>query len=71
MTIWTKMENRNFDLLKELVKTRFKLRYNNSILGFIWVLMKPLLNFLILYTIFTGFKLGSHDPAFAAISLSV
>jgi ABC-2 type transport system permease protein len=66
MTIWTKLENRQFDLFKELVKTRFKLRYNNSVLGFVWVLMKPLLNFLILYFIFTAFRSGSHDPSFAA-----
>ena len=66
MTIWTKLENRKFDLLKELVKTRFKLRYNNSILGFVWVLMKPMLNFLILYFIFTAFRSGGHDPSYAA-----
>jgi len=56
----------NFDLLKELVKTRFKLRYNNSILGLLWVLMKPLLNFTILYFIFTAFRTGPKDPAYAA-----
>lgn len=66
MLFWTKLENRNFDLLKELVKTRFKLRYNNSILGFVWVLMKPLLSFLILYFIFTAFRSGGTDSAFAA-----
>jgi len=53
------------DLLRELVRTRFKLRYNNSILGFIWVLIKPLMNFLILYFIFTAFRGGSHDPNYA------
>lgn len=66
MLFWTKLENRKFDLLKELVKTRFKLRYNNSVLGFVWVLMKPLLSFLILYFIFTAFRSTGHDPAFAA-----
>lgn len=58
--------NNQFDLLKELVKTRFKLRYNNSVLGFIWVLMKPLLNFLILYFIFTAFRSGGREPSYAA-----
>lgn len=58
--------NNQFDLLKELVKTRFKLRYNNSVLGFVWVLMKPLLSFLILYFIFTAFRNGGSDPAYAA-----
>jgi len=58
--------NNTFDLLKELVKTRFKLRYNNSILGFVWVLLKPLLNFLLLYFIFTAFRSAPQDPAYAA-----
>jgi ABC-type polysaccharide/polyol phosphate export permease len=66
MLFWTKLENRQFDLLKELVKTRFKLRYNNSVLGFVWVLMKPFLNFLILYFIFTAFRGGVHDSTYAA-----
>jgi len=53
------------DLLRELVKTRFKLRYNNSILGFVWVLIKPLVNFLILYFIFTAFRGGVYDKNYA------
>lgn len=43
------------DLLIELVKTDFKLRYNNSVLGFLWVLIKPFLMFTILYTVFSHF----------------
>jgi len=66
MLLWTKIENKKFDLLKELVKTRFKLRYNNSLLGFLWVLMRPLMNFLILYFIFTAFRSGGKDPSYAA-----
>jgi ABC-2 type transport system permease protein len=58
--------NNTYDLLKELVKTRFKLRYNNSVLGFVWVLLKPLLNFLLLYFIFTAFRSAPKDPAYAA-----
>jgi ABC-2 type transport system permease protein len=53
------------DLLRELVKSRFKLRYNNSVMGFMWVLMKPLLSFLILYFIFTAFRGGGHDRNYA------
>ncbi len=41
------------DLLFELVRTDFKLRYNNSALGFVWVLLKPLLLFTILYGVFS------------------
>lgn len=53
---------RNYiDLLKELVKTDFKLRYKNSVLGLVWVLLKPFLSFLILYLIF-GYLFGQQDP---------
>jgi len=46
------------DLLIELVRTNFKLRYNNSLLGFIWVLLKPFMTFLVLYAVFSRFKGG-------------
>ena len=40
-------------LLRELVRTDFKLRYQDSILGYVWSLLRPLLLFLILYVVFT------------------
>jgi ABC-2 type transport system permease protein len=39
-------------LLKQLVKTDFKLRYQGSVLGYAWSLLRPLLMFVILYVIF-------------------
>lgn len=42
-------------LLKQLVKTDFKLRYQGSVLGYIWSLLRPLLMFLVLYLVFTVF----------------
>lgn len=51
--------NQYKDLLWELIKTNFKLRYNNSVLGFLWVLIKPFATFVILYTVWTAFKGGS------------
>lgn len=42
-------------LLKQLVKTDFKLRYQGSVLGYVWTLLKPLLLFLILYVVFGKF----------------
>ncbi|MBN2016425.1 ABC transporter permease [Candidatus Dojkabacteria bacterium] len=53
----SKLDNRK-DLLVELVRTNFKLRYNNSFLGFIWVLLKPLMTFMVLYIVFSKFKGG-------------
>lgn len=45
--------SQNKDLLIELTKTSFKLRYNGSVLGIMWVLLKPLLIFAIQYTVFS------------------
>lgn len=58
-----KITQNHKDLLYELVKTNFKLRYNNSILGMIWVLIKPLAMFTILYFVWTAFR-GRSDPNF-------
>jgi len=50
-------------LLRELIRTDFKIRYQNSILGYIWSLLRPLLLFLILYFVFTKFlKVGNSTP---------
>lgn len=43
---------RNKALLSELVRTDFKLRYQGSVLGYAWSLLKPLLMFVILYVVF-------------------
>lgn len=52
------------DLVIELVKTRFKLRYQDSFLGFIWVLMKPLMEFVILFLVFSALGRGGDNPNF-------
>lgn len=64
MQLNTKANHR--DLLFELIRTNFKLRYNNSILGLIWVLMKPFLNFLMLFVVFTAFRNDGVDPNYGA-----
>lgn len=56
---------RNKALLKELVKTEFKLRYQGSVLGYAWSLLKPLGLFSILYLVFVKFlKVGAEVPHF-------
>lgn len=59
---------RNRILLRELVITDFKLRYQGSILGYMWSLLKPLLLFAILYLVFDKFlRLGrgiEHYPVY-------
>lgn len=57
---------RNQILLKELVKTDFKLRYQGSVIGYLWSILKPLLLFLVMYLVFVRFlKFGGAIPHFA------
>lgn len=57
-------------LLKQLVKTDFKLRYQGSVLGYVWSLLRPLFMFAILYVIFGIFlKAKSNIPHYPAYLL--
>lgn len=50
-------------LLRELVVTEFKLRYQGSVLGYLWSLMRPLFLFLIMYVVFVYFlQIGNDVP---------
>lgn len=50
-------------LLKELTKTDFKLRYQGSVLGYLWALLRPLMMFAILYVVFAKLlRFGSDIP---------
>ena len=63
MKQFTSQHNRA--LLSELVRTDFKLRYQGSALGYVWSLLKPLLLFVILYTVFVYFlKMDKGVPHF-------
>lgn len=57
-------QRNTIDLIWELFRTDFKLRYNDSLLGFIWVLMKPFSIFLIMYFVLTK-VFPSNEPNFA------
>ncbi len=60
--VWNR---KNRILLKELSKTDFKLRYQGSVLGYLWALLKPLLTFVILYIVFGKFlRFGADVPHF-------
>lgn len=53
---------RNRILLRELVITDFKLRYQGSVLGYAWSLLKPLFLFAIMYVVFGMLiKIGSVE----------
>lgn len=50
-------------LLKELTKTDFKLRYQGSVLGYLWALLRPLMMFAILYIVFAKLlRFGGDIP---------
>lgn len=50
-------------LLSELTKTDFKLRYQGSVLGYLWAVIRPFLMFSILYAVFVKIlHLGGDIP---------
>jgi ABC-2 type transport system permease protein len=48
------LSKNDIDLYKQFVKTIFKMRYKGSILGFLWVLLKPFFMFIILFVVFSS-----------------
>ena len=64
------MNSKNWILLKELVKTDFKLRYQGSLIGHLWSILKPLMLFSVMYVVFIHFlKFGGDVPHFAVALL--
>jgi ABC-2 type transport system permease protein len=61
----------SFILLKQLVKTDFKIRYQNSVLGYLWTLLRPLFLFAILYVVFVYILNAAGDvPHFGVYLLT-
>lgn len=56
-------------LLRQLVKTDFKLRYQGSVLGYVWSLLRPLFIFTILYFVFVRFLKISDKIQYPAVYL--
>lgn len=69
------LSRRNRILLRELVVTDFKLRYQGSALGYAWSLLKPLFLFAIMYVVFDYiFNLGKgvpHYPVYLLLGLAL
>lgn len=62
---------RNRILLKELIKTDFKLRYQGSVLGYMWAILRPLLMFAILYVVFSKIlRFGDDIPHYSVYLLT-
>lgn len=67
---WGFLTPQNKTLLRQLVITDFKLRYQGSMLGYLWSLLKPLLLFTVLYVVFTYIlPLGKDVPHYPAYLL--
>lgn len=62
---------KNRILLGELVKTDFKLRYQGSVLGYLWAILRPLLMFAILYVVFAQLlRFGDDIPHYPVYLLT-
>ena len=72
MKLSNTFSRKNRILLRELVITDFKLRYQGSVLGYAWSLLKPLFLFAIMYVVFGVLvKLGSveHYPVYLLLGI--
>lgn len=64
-------KRKNAILLKELVKTDFKLRYQGSALGYLWAVLRPLMMFAILYVVFAKvLRFGGEIPHYPVYLLT-
>ncbi len=66
--------NRNYwSMVRELAVSDFKLKYQGSILGYVWSLIKPLAIFGVLYVVFSVFvRIGSdiqHYPVYLLLGI--
>lgn len=63
--------SRNRILLGELIKTDFRLRYQGSVLGYLWAVLRPLLMFAILYIVFAKLlRFGGDIPHYPVYLLT-
>lgn len=70
---WQRLSERyrySWILLKELVKTDFKLRYEGSWLGVAWSVIKPLMLFAVMYMVFVRFlRVSDGTPTWPIVLL--
>lgn len=67
------LNKRNRAILREMITTDFKVRYQGSVLGYLWSVLKPLFLFAILFVVFTYvFKVGDsieHFPVYLLLGI--
>ncbi|MCR5700022.1 MAG: ABC transporter permease [Candidatus Saccharibacteria bacterium] len=65
------LNKKNRVLLAELTRTDFKLRYQGSVLGYLWALLRPLMMFAILYVVFGQLlRFGADIPHYPVYLLA-
>ena len=62
---------KNRILLREMIKTDFKLRYQGSLIGHLWSILKPLMLFTIMYLVFVRFLRFDDGTPHYAIGLLI
>ena len=71
MNIPRVFNKKNRVLLAELTKTDFKLRYQGSVLDYLWALLRPLIMFAILYVVFGQLlRFGADIPHYPVYLLA-
>ncbi|MFY9228223.1 MAG: ABC transporter permease [Candidatus Microsaccharimonas sp.] len=60
---------KNRSILREMVSTSFKVRYQGSVLGYFWAILKPLFVFAVLYVLFVYIAPIGKDVPHFGISL--
>lgn len=66
-----KKSSNYYELIKAIALTDFKLKYEGSILGYLWSLVKPLMLFAVLYYVFTNvFRIGNAIPFYPVYLLT-
>lgn len=63
------LHSRNRAILFEMVRTDFKVRYQGSVLGYLWAILKPLFMFAVLYVLFVYIAPIGKDIPHYGISL--
>ena len=69
-TVIKRIQDRNryaLIVLRGLVKTDFKLRYQGSFLGVAWSVLKPLMLFAVMYMVFAKFLRMIHFPNYIVV----
>ena len=69
MTKTTANRQASWQLIRQLAAADFKLRYQGSILGYLWSLLKPLAIFVILYLVFVRFLRFGEQVEFFSVYL--